>query len=108
MLYPQNGSIANGSRLKSPTAPAAAAVVSEAMIEPRKTPCAQSKASWTSGTTEARLPPNKTAEMGTPPGSSHSVAIAGSWLAGAVKRELGCAAGVGVSGVQSLPCQSVQ
>ena len=35
------------------------------------------------------------AEIGTPAGSSHSAAMAGSWLAGAVKREFGCAAGVG-------------
>src|ERR1035438_8079728 len=78
------------------------------MIEPRKTPCAQSKASWTSGTTAARLPPNKMAEMGTPSGSSHSSAIAGSWLVGALKRQFGCAAGVGESGVHSSPRQSVQ
>jgi hypothetical protein len=31
--------MANGSRRSLPTAPAAAAVVSDAMIEPRNTPC---------------------------------------------------------------------
>ena len=47
------------------------------------------------------------AEIGTPFGSSHSGAIDGHWLAGAVKRAFGCAAGVSDSGVQALPCQSV-
>ena len=47
------------------------------------------------------------AEIGTPAGSSHSAAIDGHWLAGAVNRALGCAAGVSVSGVQGLPFQSV-
>ena len=46
--------------------------------------------------------------IGTPSGSSHSGAMAGSWLAGAVKRALGWAAGVPDSGVQSLPFQSVR
>ena len=47
------------------------------------------------------------AEIGTPAGSSHSGAIDGHWLAGAVKRAFGCAAGVSDSGVHSLPRQSV-
>src|SRR5205823_7383745 len=102
------GSMANGSRRSLPTLPAAAAVVSEAMIEPRKTPCCQSKASKISGTTDARRPPNRMAEIGTPAGSSHSGAMAGSWLAGAVKRALGWAAGGEDSGVQLLPRQSVR
>ena len=38
MLYPQNGSIANGSCRSSPTVPSAAAVFSEAMFAPRNTP----------------------------------------------------------------------
>ena len=45
--------------------------------------------------------------MGTPFGSSHSGAITGHWLAIAVKRAFGCADGVPLCGVQSLPCQSV-
>ena len=90
--------MAKGSRRSLPTAPAAAAVVSEAMIEPRNTPWAQSKDWMTSGTTEARRPPKRMAEMGTPAGSSHSGAMAGSWAAGAVKRALGWAAGVPVVG----------
>jgi len=51
MWYPQNGSMANGSRRSLPTAPAAAAVVSDAMIEPRNTPWSQSNASVTRGNT---------------------------------------------------------
>ena len=34
--------------------------------------------------------------------------MAGSWLAGVVKRALGCVAGVPFSGVQSSPFQSVR
>src|SRR3954451_11008106 len=108
MLYPQNGSIAKGSRRSLPTAPAAAAVVSEAMIEPRNTPCSQSKDWWISGTVDERRPPTRMAEIGTPLGSCHSDAIAGSWAAGAVNRALGWAAGVSDDGVQSLPFQSVR
>src|SRR6202011_379779 len=108
MLYPQKGSMANGSRRSLPTAPVAAAVVSEAMIEPRNTPCSQLNASVISGTTDDRRPPNRMAEIGTPAGSSHSGAIAGSWDAGAVKRALGWAAGVPDAGVQSWPFQSVR
>ena len=58
--------------------------------------------------TEARRPPKRTALIGTPLGSSHSGAMAGSWAAGAVKRALGWAAGVPDSGVQSLPFQSIR
>src|SRR3954471_9637522 len=106
MWYAQNGSMANGSRRSLPTSPAAAAVVSEPMIEPRKTPCSQPKASCTSGSTVARRPPNSIASIGTPAGSSHSGAIAGSWAAGVVKRAFGCAALASDSGVQSSPFQS--
>src|SRR5439155_6391425 len=108
MWYPQNGSMANGSRRSLPTAPAAAAVVSDAMIEPRKTPCCQLNASWIRGTTVERRPPNSMAEIGTPLGSCHSDAMAGSWAAGAVKRAFGCAAGPSDAGVHPLPFQSVQ
>ncbi len=90
-----------------PTAPVAAAVVSDDMIEPRNTPCSQSRASCTSGTTVARRPPNRNASIGTPAGSSHSGAIDGHCAGGAVKRAFGCAAGVSDSGVQSLPFQSI-
>src|SRR5579863_2895424 len=108
MLYPQNGSIAKGSRRSLPTAPVDAAVVSDAIVAPRKTPCSQSKASCTSGTTDERRPPSRNASIGTPAGSSHSGAIAGSRLAATVKRALGCAAGVPDCGVQSLPRQSIR
>src|SRR5262245_1802658 len=107
MLYPQNGSMAIGSKRILPTAPAAAAVVSEAMIEPRNTPCSQLYAWLTRGTVPRRRPPKRMAEIGRPFGSCHSGAIDGHWLAGAVKRALGCAAGVSDSGVQGLPFQSV-
>src|SRR6187402_2721643 len=100
------GSMAKGSKRTSPMVPAAAAVFSELMIEPRNVPCCQSKASVTRGTLVARRPPKRMAEIGTPLGSSHSGAIDGHWDAGAVKRALGWAAGVEDSGVQSLPFQS--
>jgi len=69
--------MAKGSRRSLPMAPAWAAVVSEATIEPKKTPRRQSGASVTSGTAVARRPPNRIAEIGTPVGSSHSEAMVG-------------------------------
>ena len=89
--------------------PAAAAVFSEPMIEPMKTPCSQSNASVTSGTTVARRPPNRNASIGTPFGSSHSGAIDGHWAAGVVKRAFGCAAGSSDSGrpVLAVPVDRV-
>src|SRR5436309_3298561 len=49
--------------------------------------------------------------IGTPFGASHSESIVGHCLAGAVKREFGCAAlapvCLPISGVQRLPCQSM-
>src|SRR5688572_15621276 len=108
MLYPQKGSMAKGSKRSSPTVPAAAAVFSDDMIEPRNTPCFQSNDSVTSGTLVARRPPKRMAEIGTPAGSSHSGAIDGHCDAGAVKRALGWAAGASDAGVQSLPFQSVR
>src|SRR5579883_1452410 len=53
------------------------------------------------------------AEIGTPCGSSHLGEIVGHWPAGAVKRELGCAAASGLPfsslkpGFQGLPSQLV-
>ena len=61
-----NGSIAIGSRRTTPTAPAAAAVVSDDSVAPMKTPCTQSRASVTSGMVVLRRPPNRIAEIGTP------------------------------------------
>ena len=100
--------MAKGSKRSSPTVPAAAAVFSDDMIEPRNTPCCQSNDSVTSGTLVARRPPKRIAEIGTPAGSSHSGAIDGHWSAGAVKRAFGWAAGVPDSGVQSWPFQSTR
>src|SRR6476659_8582628 len=77
------------------------------MIEPRNTPCSQSNAWVTSGTVVRRRPPNRMALIGTPAGASHSGAAHGHCAAGAVKRAFGWAAGVSVSGVQTLPFQSV-
>ena len=56
----------------------------------------------------ARRPPNRKAEIGTPSGASNSGAMIGHWSAGQVKRALGCAAGVALSGVQRWPRQSVR
>src|SRR5262245_16673737 len=53
-------------------------------------------------------PPKMNAESGTPIGSSHLGSTEGHCETGAVKRELGCAAGVLLSGVQSLPRQSMR
>src|SRR5215510_6669807 len=99
--------MAMGSRRSWPTLPAAAAVVSLLVVAPRNVPCAQSNDSVTSGTTLARRPPNKIASIGTPFGSSHSLAITGHCLAGVVKRALGWAAGRPESGVQLRRNQSV-
>ena len=46
--------------------------------------------------------------MGTPAGSSHSEAMAGSWAAGTVKRALGWAAGPPDSGVHDSPFHEVR
>src|SRR6476620_9804119 len=49
--------------------------------------------------------------IGTPLGFSQSGSMVGHWLAGAVKRAFGCAAGcpvvAAISGVHSLPRQSI-
>src|SRR6478735_1447115 len=77
----------------TPTAPVAAAVVSEPIAAPTSTPCVQSRASNTSGTSDARRPPNTIAEIGTPCASSALGDQLGHWRALTVKRALGCAAG---------------
>src|SRR6266567_8930590 len=107
MLYPQKGSIAKGSRRKTPACPSAAAVVSEPHEEPRKTPCSQSNASFTNGIVLGRRPPNKMADSGTPSGFCQSGSSTGHCEAGAVKREFGCAPLRPEAGVQSLPSQSM-
>src|SRR5271170_2405535 len=55
-----------------------------------------------------RRPPKRMAEMGTPSGASQAGSMVGHCEAGAVKRPLGWAAGVLLSGVQGLPRQSRQ
>src|SRR6266850_6973290 len=107
MLYPQNGSIAIGSRRSCPTLAVAAAVVSLLVVAARKVPCCQSKDSVTRGTTFARRPPKRMASIGTPLGSSHSLAMTGHWLAGVVKRAFGWAAGRPDAGVHGRRSQSV-
>src|SRR6266699_6316436 len=58
----------------------------------------------------ARRPPKMNALMGTPSGASQAGSIVGHCEAGAVKRELGCAALAPVclpmTGVHLRPCQS--
>src|SRR6266404_608496 len=107
MLYPQNGSIAKGSRRKTPACPSAAAVVSEPHDEPKNTPCSQSNASFTSGIVFGRRPPNMMAESGTPSGFCQSGSITGHCDAGAVNLEFGCAPFRPEVGVHSLPSQSI-
>src|SRR2546425_6188257 len=107
MLYPQNGSMANGSRRSTPAWPRAAAVVSEPQADPKNTPCSQLNASFTSGIVLGRRPPNRIAESGTPSGFCQSGSMTGHCEAGAVKREFGCAALRPASGVHSLPSQSI-
>src|SRR5712671_4547327 len=111
MLYPQNASMAIGSRRTTPTLPVIAAVVSDPRVAAIYTPSSQVGASTMSGTVEDRRPPNTNAEIGTPCGSSQFASIDGHCDAATVKRALGCAARRPVfllsSGVHSLPCQSV-
>src|SRR6187549_2615968 len=102
------GSIAIGSRRTTPTAPVAAAVVSEESVAPMNTPWAQSRDSYTSGTVVLRRPPKRIASIGTPLGSSYSAAIIGHCLAGVQKRLLGWLETSPDSGVQSRPFQSVR
>src|SRR3712207_9205754 len=82
------GSIANGSRRTTPTAPVAAAVVSEASVAPMNTPWFQPRASVTSGMVVLRRPPKRIAEHGTPFGSVYSGRRLGHWLIGVQERLL--------------------
>src|SRR5439155_3811534 len=76
------------------------------MIEPRKVPCRHDVASLTSGTTPARRPPNRIAEIGTPAGLSHSDEMTGHCRAGVVKRAFGWAALRPDAGVHGRRSQS--
>src|ERR1700719_2870460 len=102
--------MAMGSRRTVPTAPAAAAVVSDPIVAPMYTPELQLKAWKTSGIVVARRPPKMMALIGTPLGSSHAGSIVGHCEAGAVKRAFGCAAfapvSFAISGVHFCPFQS--
>src|SRR2546428_14077072 len=89
MLYPQKGSMANGSRRRTPTVPVAAAVVSDASVAPRKVPCDHEKDSYTRGMTPARRAPNKITPIGPPPGLSHSFEELGHCRVGAGNRRFG-------------------
>lgn len=69
--------------LKTPlTLCSAAAVASDLIAAPTKTPCFQLRASYTRGTPAGLRPPNKMAEIGTPSGSSHAGSIMGHCPAG--------------------------
>src|SRR5919107_815011 len=98
-----NGSIAIGSRRTTPTAPVAAAVVSEESVAPMNVPWVQSRDSVTSGMVVLRRPPKRIASIGTPRGSSYSGARIGHCEIGVQKRLLGWLDGVSDSGVQSPP-----
>src|ERR687884_543046 len=103
-----NGSMAIGSRRTPPTAPVAAAVVSELHVAPRKTPCCQSRAWTTSGTVLLRRPPKMIALTGTPCGASYSCALIGTFSIGVQKRLLGWLEGTPLPGVQSSCFQLVR
>src|SRR3712207_9462267 len=94
------GSIANGSRRTTPTAPVAAAVVSEDSVAPMNTPWFQSRASVTSGMVVLRRPPKRIAEIGTPFGLVYSGARIGHWVIGGQKRMLRWLAGYDLSRAQ--------
>src|ERR671932_998889 len=102
------GSIANGSRRTTPTAPVAAAVVSEESVAPMKTPWFQSRASLTSGMVVLRRAPNRMAEIGTPFGSVYSGARIGHWVIGVQNRLLGWLEGSWLPRVQSWCFQLVR
>src|SRR5205085_6389972 len=103
-----NGSIAIGSRRTTPTAPVAAAVVSEDRVAPMNVPWVQSRASVTRGTVVLRRPPKKMAEIGTPFGSSYSGARIGHCVIGVQNRLFGWLDGSSLSGVQSWCFQLVR
>src|SRR5688572_12891325 len=106
MLYPQNASMAMGSRRRTPVFPDAAAVVSDDKVAPRNTPCCQFLDSYTRGTRCCRRAPNMMASSGTPFGFSNSGDKEAQFVAGVVKRAFGCVAFSVESGVHGRPCQS--
>src|SRR3546814_15561157 len=98
--------MAIGSRRITPAWPVAAAVVSEPIEAPTSTPWAQSRASNTSGTSDARRPPNTIAEIGPPCAAPACGEYGGHRFALTVKRELGCAA-LPLPATDSPPCPSL-
>src|SRR4051812_40389168 len=106
MLYPAKGSIAIGSRRRTPTLEVAAAVVSEESVAPRNTPGCQLRAWKTRGTVRWRRAPKRMAVIGTPSGSCQCGEMDGHCAAGVVKRLFGWAAFSLDAGVQGRPCQS--
>src|SRR3954447_13333531 len=102
------GSIAIGSRRTTPTAPVAAAVVSELHVAPRNTPCCQSRDWTTSGTVVLRRPPKMIALIGTPCGSSYSGASMSTLSIGVQNRLLGWLDTTPSCGVQSSVRQLVR
>ena len=104
-----NGSMAIGSRRTTPTAPVAAAVVSEESVAPMKTPWVQLRDWYTSGTVVLRRPPKRIAAIGTPLGSSYSAAIIGHCFGRGAEAAVRVARDLAAdSGVQSRPFQSVR
>src|SRR3954470_24093617 len=97
--------MAIGSRRTTPVCPTMAAVVSDATDAATSTPCCQLRASYTSGATSRLRPPNTSAEMGTPCGSSERWEYEGLRFADTVKREFGWAAGPRDES-KGRPCQS--
>src|SRR3954465_400343 len=106
MLYPQNASIAIGSRRRTPVFPDAAAVVSDDNVAPRNVPCGQPRDSYTSGTRCCRRAPNMIASRGTPLGFSNSGESDAQLVAGVVNLAFGCGAFSEGGGVHGRPCQS--
>ena len=98
--------MAMGSRRTTPTAPVAAAVVSDARVAPRNVPWSQSNAWYARGTSFWRRAPKRMALMGTPLGLSHSGDRDGHSLAGTVKRLLGWATGPSREAFHGRPRQS--
>src|SRR6185436_10640591 len=98
--------MAIGSRRTTPTAPVAAAVVSEASVAPMNVPCCQLKDWNTSGMSARRRAPNRIALIGTPSGACHFDEIVGQRVAGTVNRLFGWAAASPLWGVQGRPRQS--
>lgn len=85
----------------------AAAVASDFIEAPMKTPCCQFLASYTRGTPSGLRPPKRIASIGTPFGSSQAGSIIGHCPAGEQNLEFGCAASDLDPLIHFLPCQSV-